>query len=82
MIRRKEVGELIERVLDQATFTMRQVAELAGVTYTTVRRWKTRTRVPDADSRRRLASAFRKHAARLQELARELEESVGEDREG
>lgn len=70
----------VQRVLEGAAFTMRQVAENAGVSYVTVRQWKSGRRVPDAENRDRLAEAFEKHAARLRELAGELREDV--DHEG
>jgi transcriptional regulator with XRE-family HTH domain len=51
---------------------MRQVAELAGVSYVTVRQWKSGRRVPDRESRQRLARALRQHSDRLSHLAEEL----------
>jgi transposase len=80
MNRRREVRLLLKRVLDQAVYSMRQIAEGAGVHYVSVREWKRGKRVAGHESRLRLASAFRKHAARLQELAEELEQSVEEER--
>jgi transcriptional regulator with XRE-family HTH domain len=72
MTRRKEVRVLIQRVLEEAALTMRQVADYTGFRYQTVRQWKSGKRVPESESRLRLAEALEKHADRLRTLAAEL----------
>ena len=69
---------VVQQVLEGAAFTMRHVAHLTGVSYVTVRQWKSGRRVPDAAARRQLAGALRRHAARLAELADQLDASARE----
>ncbi|MDP2956716.1 MAG: hypothetical protein Q8N53_09865 [Longimicrobiales bacterium] len=81
MTRRREVSRLLKRVLNEAAFTMRHIAEAAGVHYVSVREWKRGKRVPEPESRLRLAAGFRSHAARLLRLAEELEHSARDEAE-
>ena len=73
---RKEVRALVQRVLEEARFTMKEAGELMGIGYQTVRRWKAGQRVPDAQTRLRLAEAFERHAGKLQRLAAELRKTT------
>lgn len=66
----------LKRILQAAAYNMRGMAEGAGLGYITIREWASGKRTPSPASRLRLARAFRAHAARLEELAAELEESV------
>lgn len=73
-MKREDARMLVQRVLEQAALSMRQIADYAGLNYTTVRRWRSGDRVPGRENRHRLAAAFEAHADRLRELARELRE--------
>ncbi len=66
---------LIQRVLDEAPFSMRQIAEEAGVSYDAIRSWATDRRTPRPESLQQLAAAMERRALRLHELTAELRRS-------
>lgn len=63
---------MIQRVLDDAPFSMRQIAEEAGVSYDAVRSWATNRRTPRTENLLQLSDALRQRSARLEALAAEL----------
>lgn len=68
----------IQRVLKEAPFSMRQLAEDAGVGYSLVRAWRIGRRAPLPATCRKVAAALRRRAALLQKLADQLDVSAGE----
>jgi transcriptional regulator with XRE-family HTH domain len=63
---------LIQRVLDEAPFSMRQLAEEAGISYDAVRSWATDRRTPRPENLEHLAGALHRRGSRLGELAEEI----------
>lgn len=63
---------LIQRVLEEAPFSMRQLAEEAGISYDAIRSWATERRTPRPESVQQLATALERLGHRLQGLAGEL----------
>lgn len=73
---RDEVSKLVQRVLKESSFSMRQMANLTGNSYAALRTWSIGHRVPTEEGLLRLALAFEVHADRLREMARELREAA------
>lgn len=69
---REAVQMMIQRVLDDAPFSMRQIAEEAGVSYDAVRSWATNRRTPRTENLLQLSDALRQRSVRLEALAAEL----------
>jgi transcriptional regulator with XRE-family HTH domain len=67
---------VVRRVLDEAPFSMRQLAEESGLSHDAIRSWAAERRTPRADNLRHLAEALAKRAALLGELARELHQAA------
>ncbi len=64
-----------QNALKVATPSMRELAEETGITYSTLRAWSAGARAPHAAHTASLAKALRTRAAKLQELAAELEQA-------
>lgn len=71
----KSLRELIQRVLDEAPFSMRQIAEEAGISYDAIRSWATERRTARRENVAQLASALERRGERLALLATELREA-------
>ena len=69
---------LVQKALESGPFSMRQLADDAGLKYATLRAYAMGRRTPSGDTIRRLAAGLRRRAARLQELADELEHAAEE----
>lgn len=67
-----EVRAVIQRVLQQGPFSMRQLAEEAGLSYDALRSWAADRRTPRAENLDQLAEALERRGERLHELAEEL----------
>jgi transcriptional regulator with XRE-family HTH domain len=65
----KLLRSLIQRVLDEAPFSMRQLAEEAGISYDAIRSWATDRRTPRPENLEHLAVALDRRSARLREIA-------------
>jgi transcriptional regulator with XRE-family HTH domain len=63
---------LIQRVLEEAPFSMRQLAMEAGISYDTARSWATERRTPRPENLKQLADAIQQRGERLHDLARQL----------
>ena len=63
---------LIQRVLDEAPFSMRQLADEAGISYDAVRSWASDRRTPRPENLEHLADALERRGSRLHEIADEL----------
>jgi transcriptional regulator with XRE-family HTH domain len=68
---------LVKRVLREAPFSMRQLADDAGVNYGTLRIWASGGRTPEPNNVRLIAAGLRSRADRLRALAAELERTAG-----
>jgi hypothetical protein len=75
---REAVSVTTQHALKTATPSMRELAEEAGLTYSTLRAWSAGNRSPSAEHVRALARALKNRAARLQELAEELDKAAGD----
>lgn len=69
---------LVGEVLKAGSFSMREIAESAGLSYDAVRSWAANRRTPNPDNLHRLAAALRQRAASLSELAGQLEQAADE----
>lgn len=74
--RRKAVQAMIQRVLDDAPFSMRQIAEEADVSYDAVRSWATNRRTPKPENLVQLADALRRRGDQLHAIGDELQKIV------
>jgi transcriptional regulator with XRE-family HTH domain len=72
----KSLRELIQRVLDEAPFSMRQIAEEAGISYDAIRSWATERRTARPENVAQLASALERRSERLHLLAAELRDAT------
>jgi transcriptional regulator with XRE-family HTH domain len=69
---RKSIQTMIQRVLDDAPFSMRQIAEEAGVSYDAVRSWATNRRTPKLENLVQLADALHRRGDQLHRIGDEL----------
>ncbi len=67
------VRAMLRRIVDECGVPQAQLAEDAGVSYASIRSWLIGRRSPEPDSLRKLAEGLRTRAAKLEELAAELE---------
>jgi pilus assembly protein TadC len=75
--------KLMQRVLEEVPFSMRQLAEEAEVGYALVRAWSIGRRAPLPDAMQRVAQVLRNRGDRLRALADQVEEAAREEeREG
>ena len=63
---------IIQRVLSEGPFSMRQLADESSLSYDALRSWAADRRTPQPDNLKRLADAVEKRGARLHELAEQL----------
>lgn len=68
---------LIQRVLDEAPFSMRQLAEEAGISYDAVRSWAADRRTPRLENLEHLAAALERRGSRLHEIADAMRRVTG-----
>ena len=68
----KFLRELIQRVLDEAPFSMRQLAEESGISYDAIRSWASDRRTPRPENLLQLAVALERRGSRLHEIAQEV----------
>lgn len=66
---------LVQRVLRDGPFSMRQLAEDAGLKYDVLRGWAIGRRTPTSENLSRMASGFEQRAQQLQRIADELREA-------
>jgi predicted transcriptional regulator len=67
---------LIQQVLRDLPFSMRQIAEEAGVSYDAVRSWATERRTPRTENLVQLADAIEQRSRAMQALAVALREAA------
>lgn len=73
--------DIVPEALAAATPTLREVAARVGISYASVRAWRTGTRMPTAKGCRRLAAALRKQADKLHKMAEQVEVNADRKRE-
>lgn len=71
-----DIVELVQRVLRDGPFSMRQLADDAGLKYDVLRGWAIGRRTPTAESLSRMASGFEQRAQQLQRIADELRDAA------
>lgn len=74
----KDILGLVQRVLRDGPFSMRQLADDAGLKYDVLRGWAIGRRTPTAENLSRMASGFEQRAQQLQRIADELREAANE----
>ncbi len=73
---RQEVSMLVQRVLREGTFSMRELAKESRLSYGTLRAWAAGVRTPEGESLGKLSEGLRARAARLVELADQLDKAA------
>jgi hypothetical protein len=76
-VRKEKLSMTAQAALKAATPSMRELSEETGIRYSTLRAWSAGARIPSAEHVATLASALRRRANRLQEMAGELERAAG-----
>jgi transcriptional regulator with XRE-family HTH domain len=72
----KVLRSLIQRVLDEAPFSMRQLAEEAGISYDAIRSWATDRRTPRSENLEHLAEALERRGEQLRKIADEVRRAI------
>ena len=67
---------IVQRALQNGPFSMRQLAEDAGLSYNTLRAWASDLRTPQEEYLSKLAVGFRTRADKLNAIAEELERAA------
>ncbi len=68
--------DMVREALRDAPFAMRQLAAESGLSYDVLRSWRSGRRHPNKESVRRLAEGLSGRAERLNQLSRELRDTV------
>lgn len=69
---KEEVQVLVQRVLKEGPFAMRQLAERSGLSYAALRAWASGQRIPQPESLEKLAGGLEQQAGQLVVLAGEV----------
>lgn len=75
---REEVVDLVQRVLRDGPFSMRQLAEDAGLSYGVLRAWAMGRRTPTPENLARIAGGFERRAEQLRDISIELKRAAEE----
>ena len=75
---REDIISLVQRALRDGPFSMRQLAEDAGLKYDVLRAWAIGRRAPLPENLSRIARGFETRAQQLSALAAELRIAAGE----
>ncbi|HEU0054072.1 MAG TPA: helix-turn-helix transcriptional regulator [Longimicrobium sp.] len=67
---------MIQRILAEAPFSMRQLAKEAGISYDAIRSWATDRRTPRAENLEHLAAALERRGERLRVIADEMRRAI------
>jgi transcriptional regulator with XRE-family HTH domain len=70
---------MVQRVLREGPFSMRQLAEDAGLSYGVVRAWAMGRRTPTPENLSRIADGFERRTERLHAIITELRQAAGEN---
>lgn len=77
---REAVVDLVQRVLRDGPFSMRQLAEDAGLSYGVLRAWAMGRRTPTPENLARIAGGFERRAQQLGDIALELRRAIEDGR--
>jgi transcriptional regulator with XRE-family HTH domain len=69
---------MVQRVLREGPFSMRQLAEDAGLSYGVLRAWAMGRRTPTPENLSRIADGFERRTERLHAIITELRQAAGE----
>jgi transcriptional regulator with XRE-family HTH domain len=72
----EELRMIVQRALQNGPFSMRQLAEDAGLSYQTLRAWASDLRTPQDEYLSKLAAGFRARADKLHLIAEELDRAA------
>lgn len=75
---REEIIGVVQRVLREGPFSMRQLAEDAGLSYGVLRAWAMGRRTPTPENLSRIADGFERRNERLHAIITELRRAAGE----
>jgi transcriptional regulator with XRE-family HTH domain len=73
-----DIVRLVQRVLRDGPFSMRQLADDAGLKYDVLRGWAIGRRTPTAENLSRMADGFDQRAQQLRKIADELRRAAKE----
>ncbi len=74
----EDIIGLVQRALRDGPFSMRQLADDAGLKYDVLRGWAIGRRTPTAENLSRMADGFEQRAHQLQRIAEELRDAATE----
>jgi transcriptional regulator with XRE-family HTH domain len=74
----EDIVGLVQRVLRDGPFSMRQLADDAGLKYDVLRGWAIGRRTPTAENLARMADGFEQRAQQLWQMADELRDAAKE----
>ena len=74
----EDIVGLVQRVLRDGPFSMRQLADDAGLNYDVLRGWAIGRRTPTAENLSRMADGFEQRAQHLLRIAEELRKTANE----
>jgi transcriptional regulator with XRE-family HTH domain len=77
-VAREEIIGVVKRVLRDGPFSMRQLAEDAGLSYGVLRAWAMGRRTPTPENLSRIADGFERRTERLNAIIVELRRAAGE----
>jgi transcriptional regulator with XRE-family HTH domain len=77
-VARDEILGVVQRVLRDGPFSMRQLAEDAGLSYGVLRAWAMGRRTPTSENLSRIADGFERRAERIHAIIAELRRAAGE----
>jgi transcriptional regulator with XRE-family HTH domain len=77
-VAREEILGVVQRVLREGPFSMRQLAEDAGLSYGVLRAWAMGRRTPTPENLSRIADGFERRSERLHAIIAELRRVAGE----
>jgi transcriptional regulator with XRE-family HTH domain len=80
-VAREEVLGIVQRVLRDGPFSMRQLAEDAGLSYGVLRAWAMGRRTPTPENLSRIADGFERRAERLHAIVSDLRRVAGQQPE-
>jgi len=63
---------LIQQVLKESPFSLRELAADTGLSYDTLRAWAAGRRIPRDENLRQIADVLESRAGRMRELAKQL----------
>lgn len=72
----QELRALIQRVTSEAPFSMRQIAEEAGISYDAIRSWATDRRTPRPQNLLQLSAVLERRGADMLQLASHLRDAA------